>query len=141
MTKKKRRQQVEARTEGKEKIYRGKSIDDLKKLDIRESAKILPSRSRRSVLRNFDVIEKFISSCEKKTGRGKRIKTHLRDIVIVPGLVGFTIAVHNGKEFQEVQVTTEMIGHRLGEFAQTRTKVTHSSAGIGATKGSKAKKK
>jgi len=141
MAKKKKKNLAETRIEGKDKIFRGKNIDELKKLDIRESAKILPSRSRRSILRNYDVVEKFISSCEKKTSRGKRIRTHLRDLIIVPRMVGFTVGVYNGKAFQEVPITTEMIGHRLGEFALTRVKVTHTSAGVGATKGSRAKKK
>jgi len=131
----------EVRVRSKEKRYRGKTLEELKVLDVRESAKYLPARSRRSVLRNFDVIEKFIRRCEKKNQRKKRIRTHLRDIVIVPRLVGMTIGVHNGRSFQDTQITIEMIGHRLGEFAMTRTRVSHSSAGIGATKGSRAKKK
>ena len=121
--------------------YRGISLEELKALDVRESAKYLKTRSRRSVLRQFDQIEKFIKRCETKVERNKKIKTHLRDIVIVPKLVGYTIAIHNGKEFQEVLLTIEMIGHRLGEFAMTRSRVNHGSAGIGATKSSKTQKK
>ena len=125
----------------KEVKYRGKTLEELKGLDVRESAKHLPSRSRRSVLRNFDVVENFIKDCERKIAKKKRIRTHLRDIVIVPRLVGMTIGVHNGKSFEDVNITLEMIGHRLGEFAFTRTRVNHSGAGVGATKGSRAKKK
>jgi len=125
----------------KEKIHRGQKLEDLKSLDVREISKYLPARSRRSVLRNFDVIEKFIKSCEKKIGRKKKIKTHFRDLIIVPKLVGMIIGVHNGRNFEEVEITVEMIGHRLGEFTQTRTRVKHSSAGVGATKGSRAVKK
>lgn len=136
-----KKKEAELVFEGKEKFYRGLGINELKKLDVRESAKFMPSRSRRTIMRNFDVIERFVSRCEKKISRGKRIRTHLRDIIIVPSLVGFTIGIHNGKSFQDVPITIEMLGHRLGEFAATRTKVTHSSAGMGATKGSRAKKK
>jgi small subunit ribosomal protein S19 len=125
----------------KEKKYRGLALEELKALDVRGVAKYLPSRSRRTVLRNFDVIEKFVKSCERKMAKNKKIKTHLRDIVVVPRMVGMSINVHNGKAFQEVPVSVEMIGHRLGEFAMTRTRVTHSSAGLGATKSSRAKKK
>lgn len=125
----------------KEKIYRGKNVEYLKTLDVREFAQYLSSRSRRSVLRNFDVVEKFVKACEKKLSRNKKIKTHQRDIVIVPKLVGMNISIHDGKDFQEVNISPEMLGHRLGEFALTRKKVTHSAAGIGATKGSKAIKK
>lgn len=125
----------------KEKRFRGKSLEELQRLDVRESAKYLSARSKRSVLRNFQDVEKFIKNCEIKISRKKRIRTHLRDIVIVPKLVGMTIGIHNGKAFQDVQISIEMIGHRLGEFSLTRTRVAHSGAGLGATKGSRAKKK
>lgn len=131
----------EIQVRSKEKKYRGKSLEELQALDVRESAKYLSARSRRSVLRNFQDVEKFTKICETKISRKKRIRTHLRDIVIVPKLVGMTIGIHNGKAFQDVAITIEMIGHRLGEFALTRTRVAHSGAGIGATKGSRAKKK
>lgn len=125
----------------KDYFYRGKNVEELKTLDVREVAKYLDARSRRSVLRNFDKIEKFIIRAQKKLAKRKKIKTHNRDLIIIPQLVGFTIAIHNGKEFQDITLTSEMIGHRLGEFAMTRSKVTHSAAGIGATKSSKAAKK
>lgn len=125
----------------KEQIYRGISLEELKTLDAREVAKYLKAGSRRAVLRNFNTVEQFIKRCEARVARNKKIKTHLRDIVILPKLVGYTIGVHNGKEFQEIPITIEMIGHRLGEFAATRNKVNHGSAGIGATKSSKSKKK
>lgn len=125
----------------KERKYRGHNVEELKKLDAREFAKYLPSRSRRTVLRNFDVVEKFTRACEEKISRNKRIKTHLRDMIIMPRMVGMRMAIYNGKAFQEVEITADMIGHRLGEFSQTRARVTHSSAGLGATKGSRAKKK
>jgi len=132
-------EKVEVKT--KEKKYRGQNLDSLRSLDVRESAKFLPARSRRSILRNFDVVEKFIKLAEKKIGRNKKIRTHLRDLVIVPKLVGMTIGIHNGRGFQDVEITMDMLGHRLGEFAQTRSMVKHSSAGIGATKSSRTKKK
>lgn len=125
----------------KEQFYRGKPIEYLKGLDVREAAKYLPSRSRRSVLRNFDKIELFIKRCEKRASKKKKIQTHKREIVIVPKLVGYTIGVHNGKTFEDLMITHEMIGHRLGEFLLTRKNVKHGTAGIGATKGSKAAQK
>jgi len=139
MAKKKSRRKEIVRT--RTHLYRGKTVEELKSLDVRESAKFLPSRSRRSVLRNFDIIEKFIKRVIKKSVKNKKIRTHLRDLIIVPQLVGSTISVHNGKVFQDIPITIEMIGHRLGEFAQTRSKVNHGSAGIGATKSSRALKK
>ncbi len=128
-------------SKSKELTYRGKTLEFLQSLDVREFAKYLPSRSRRYILRNFNVIEKFIKRAESKIVKKKKIKTHLRDLVIVPKFVGMTISIHNGKSFLDIPITIEMIGHKLGEFALTRSKVTHGSAGIGATKSSKAQKK
>lgn len=125
----------------KDVLYRGKTLEFLKTLDVRESAKFLPSRSRRSVLKKFDIVEKFIKMCDKKVASNKRIKTHKRDIVIVPKLVGLTIGIHNGKTFQDIAILPEMIGHRLGEFSLTRSKVSHGAAGIGSTKSTRGVKK
>ena len=125
----------------KELFYRGQSLDVLKALDVRECAKYLPSRSRRSVLRNFQVIENFIKRCEKKMLKKKKIKTHLRDIVVVPKMVGMQIGVYNGKTFNDVLINHNMIGHRLGEFSLTRQKVNHGAPGIGSTKSSAAAQK
>lgn len=120
----------------KEFLFRGKTMDELKSLEIREFAKYLSSRKKRSVLRKFDEIEEFLEICRKKMKRGKRIRTHDRNIIIVPGMIGLTIYVHNGKEFTQIKIENEMIGHRLGEFALTRKKVEHSAPGIGATRSS-----
>lgn len=121
--------------------YRGKTLEELKKLDVREFAKFLKSRQRRKVLRQFHVIEDFVSSAKTKISKDKPIRTHLRDLVIVPEMVGMKIDIHNGKNFIPVNITGEMIGHVLGELAITRSRVKHSKAGIGATKGSKFKAK
>jgi small subunit ribosomal protein S19 len=125
----------------KELFYRGRPIEELKSLSVRELAKYFPSRSRRTALRNFQAIENFIKSCEQKILANKKIKTHLRDIVIVPKMIGMAIQVHNGKAFNEVKITHQMIGHRLGEFSPTREKVMHGEPGIGATKSSSAQAK
>jgi small subunit ribosomal protein S19 len=122
-------------------IYRGKLVDELKELEVREFAKYLPSRQKRSVLRNFQVIEGFVKRAKEKIEKGKKIRTHQRDIIIVPQMVGMNIQVHNGKNFNPVLIEPEMLGHRLGEMSGTRSKVAHSKAGIGATKGSKHKAK
>ena len=120
----------------KEFIYRGKPLSELKKLDVREFAKYLPSRERRSVLRHFDVVERFVKKCSENDSKGKPIKTHLRDMVIVPQMVGSAIKIHNGREFVSVKIVAEMLGHRLGEFSVTRRRVAHGAAGIGATRSS-----
>jgi small subunit ribosomal protein S19 len=124
--------------EKKQFTFRGKSIEELKNLDTREFAKFTKSRARRSILRNFDVIEKFVKRAMKKVEKNKPIKTHLRDIIIVPKMVGLTINVYNGKEFLPIKITEEMLGHRLGEFSYTRRPIKHGAPGIGATRSSAA---
>ncbi|MEM4625297.1 MAG: 30S ribosomal protein S19 [Candidatus Pacearchaeota archaeon] len=120
----------------KEFTYRGKTLSELKKLDVREFSKFLKSRQRRTVLRNSQEIEKFVKRCKEYQSRGKPIRTHNRDMIIVPELIDMTIHVHNGKIFESVKIMPEMIGHRLGEFVMTRKPVKHGAAGIGATKSS-----
>ena len=122
----------------REKTYRGKNLEELKVLDTREFAKLLKARGRRALMRNFNVIENFVKRCEKKKAKTKAIKTHLRDLIIVPKLVGMTIHIYNGQKFVPVRIIEEMVGHRLGEFALTRKGVKHGAAGVGATKSSAA---
>lgn len=131
----------EVTLKSKDKRFCGLTLEELKTLSLKDSLKYIPARSRRSVLRHPEVVERFIKSAEEKMSRKRKIKTHLRDIVIVPKMVGMEIGVYNGKTFEDVKIEMEMIGHRLGEFALTRQKVNHSAAGIGATRGSKAAKK
>lgn len=121
--------------------YRGIALEELQKLDVREFARHLKSRERRTVLRNFQEIEKFVNDAKQKAAKNKPIKTHNRNLVIVPDLVGMKIQIHRGNSFVPIIVTTEMLGHRLGEFAPSRGRIKHGSAGVGATKGSKAKSK
>ena len=128
-------------TSKKQFTFRGKSIEELKDLDIRESAKYLKSSSKRAVLRQFHEIEKFINRAKEKIRKNKPVKTHQRDLVVVPRMIGMKIYVYNGKTFMPVEVIGEMLGHRLGEFAPTRAKIKHGSAGVGATKGTKFKSK
>jgi small subunit ribosomal protein S19 len=125
----------------KEFTYRGKTLDELKALEVREFARYLKARQRRAVLRQFNEIEKFISRSNKKISKNKPIKTHSRELVIVPKMVGMKLNIYNGKTFLPVEVTGNMLGHRFGEFALTRERVKHGSAGVGATKGSKFKAK
>ena len=116
--------------------YRGKTIEELKNMSTREFASYADSRTRRSILRQSEKIERFVKKCLELAGKKKTIKTHLRDMVIVPRIMGCTIQVHNGKMFVPVIISEEMIGHRLGEFSNTRTKVQHGAPGIGATRSS-----
>ena len=122
----------------KEIKFKGKTMEELKELDTREFAKFVGSRERRTILRQFREIEDFVNRSNKKLGKKKSIKTHQRDLVIVPKMLGMKIQIYNGKEFVAFEVTGDMLGHKFGEFAPTRGKVKHGSAGVGATKGSRA---
>ena len=115
--------------------YRGKTIAELQKLSLEEFTELLPSRERRSLNRGFSEGQKKIL---KQIRDGKdNIRTHQRDMVVIPEMVGTTIEVHNGKEFVRVEIVPEMVGHRFGEFSLTRNRVKHGSAGVGATRSSK----
>jgi len=113
----------------KDKFFRGKNVEDLKELSTRNFAKLVKARSRRTIMRNYDVIEAFVKRMDDKIANGKMMKTHNRTIVIVPRMVGKRIGVYNGKEFLKVDITHEMLGHRLGEFSMTRKIAKHTSLG------------
>ncbi len=121
--------------------FRGKSMEELKALDVREFAKYLKSRQRRAVLRQFQVIEDFVSRAKRKLEKNKQIRTHKRGLIIVPRMIGMKMQIYNGHEFIPTEITGQMLGHRLGEFSPTRGKVKHGTAGIGSTKGSKSQAK
>ena len=117
----------------KEFTYRGKSVEELKKLSLNELAVLFTSRARRKIKRGFsDREKKLMAGLQKKNS----VETHCRDMLVLPEMLGKTIKIHNGKEFVPVMIQDEMIGHYLGEFALTRRKVAHSAPGIGATKSS-----
>lgn len=104
--------------------------------------KLLPSRQRRSLTKGLkDEQRKFIEEirrAKKTSGKGKSVmvKTHCRDMVVLPEMVGSTVHIHNGKEFSPIEIKSEMISHYLGEFAITNKKVVHGTPGIGASRSS-----
>ncbi len=121
--------------------YRGHTLDELQEMELDEVAELLPARQRRTIERGLSVekeklLEKARNAGEEETANDP-IRTHLRDMPIVPEFVGLTFAVHNGQAFERVEVEPEMIGHYLGEFQLTRNSVEHGQAGIGATRSSK----
>merc|ERR1711941_170127 len=65
------------------------------------------------------------------------VKTHLRDMTIVPEMVGSIVGVYNGKIYNQVEIKAEMISHYLGEFSMTYKPVKHGRPGIGATHSSR----
>ncbi len=121
--------------------FRGKTLEELQKLDLKDFIKLLPARQRRSFKRGFNdqqkklllKVDKFLSGQYKKP-----IKTHCRDMVVLPKMVSLTIHVHVGNKFVPIMIQQESVGMYLGELTMTRSKVEHSAPGIGATKSSSA---
>jgi len=132
---KSRRKKIEIRQ--KEFAYRGLPLEELQKLSIEELLPLLPSRVRRTLKRGLTAKQDKLLSDVQKSKEGDVIKTHCRDMLILPLFVDHRIDVYNGKEFQRVDIQPNMIGHYLGEFALTRQKVKHTGPGVGATKSSK----
>lgn len=120
----------------KELRWYGKTEPEVNETDMKHFMELLPARRRRSLKRGFTSAQKKL--LKRIEADDKNIKTHCRDMVIIPSMLGKTIKVHNGKEFIPLTINLEMLGHCLGEFAHTRKMVTHSSAGIGATRSSRA---
>jgi small subunit ribosomal protein S19 len=126
----------------KEFSYRGHSLNSLTGMSMDEFINLLPSRQRRSLQRGLTpeqriLLEKLREAKEvQKQGKEASIKTHVRDLIILPEMVGAKIQVHNGKEFVAMEIRPEMIGHYLGEFAITNKPVRHGTPGIGASRSS-----
>jgi small subunit ribosomal protein S19 len=122
--------------------YRGHSLDSLLSLSMDEFINLLPSRQRRSLQRGLTpeqriLLEKIRKAKEViKKGQTMTVKTHVRDVIILPEMVGVKISIHNGKEFIPIEIKPAMIGHYLGEFAITNKPVRHGTPGIGASRSS-----
>ncbi len=120
----------------KEFTYRGLTIDKLQELDFEQFLAMLPSRQRRSFKRGLSKEQaKLINDSNQRPE--KVLRTHRREMIVIPQFVGRTFAVHNGKEFVNLEIMPEMIGLYFGELAPTRTSPTHTGPGVGATKSSK----
>ena len=123
-------------------MYRGHSLDSLLAMSMDEFINLLPSRQRRSLQRGLTpeqriLLEKLREAREAiKVGKEVTLKTHVRDLIIMPEMLGVKILIHNGKEFLPVDIKPEMIGHYLGEFAITNKPVRHGTPGIGASRSS-----
>ena len=117
----------------KEFLYRGKKLEDLQQMGLKELAELFPANARRKIKRGFTEEQKKLV---EKLKHSDNIKTHCRDMLVLPEMVGKTIKVYNGKSFMDVIVQPEMIGHMLGEYSLTRSRVAHSAPGVGATRSS-----
>ena len=130
----KKKSQIQARRK-KEFTYRGHTMEELLKMPLADIIELLPARARRSYIRGMNPEQQaFLNKIKKADGP---VRTHRREIYILPDFVGKTVHVHNGREYQPVEIKPEMIGHSLGEFALTRKGVRHSGLGVGATRSSK----
>ena len=119
--------------------YRGLSQEELEKLSLDKMLKLFPARARRSLTRGInDNKRKLIEEIKAaKSGKLKnKINTHLRDLLILPYMVGVTVNVFSGKEFVPVTITTEKVGHYLGEYVITNKRVSHGAPGVGASRSS-----
>lgn len=115
--------------------YHGYKIDELRAMSLQDLIPVMPSRARRKVLRGWTIGEEKLLADIRS--HDSRIRTHQRDMIILPEMIGREIEIYNGKEFIRVELQPESVFHYLGEFALTRRRVTHGSAGIGATRSSK----
>ncbi|RLI49023.1 MAG: 30S ribosomal protein S19 [Candidatus Thorarchaeota archaeon] len=126
----------------REPMYRGYKLEELAKMNMDSLIELLPSHRRRTLKRGLPPRQKKLlmklRAARKAQRKGKDavVKTHCRDMVILPEMVDLTVAVHNGKEFVRFKILPQMIGHVLGEFSITCKQVKHGNPGIGATKSS-----
>jgi len=132
-----KRQRKKVGVRKKEYRFHGLSLEELQKISLEELLPLLPSRMRRTLNRGLTKEQNKLLQDIKNVKEGDIIKTHCRDMIILPEFIGHNIQVHNGKEFQRVNIQPQMIGYYLGEFALTRKKVKHTGPGVGATKSSK----
>lgn len=123
----------------KEFSYRGIPKEELENMSLEKLFQLFNSRQRRSLTRGItDGKRKLIEEIKSaKAGKLKNpIKTHVRDLIVLPYMVGVTVNVFSGKEFVPVAIKTEMIGHYLGEYVITNKRVSHGAPGVGASRSS-----
>ncbi|MEO9295226.1 MAG: 30S ribosomal protein S19 [Nitrososphaera sp.] len=123
--------------------FKGYTPEQLQSLSIENVLPLLNSRQRRSLDKRVSTYmnddKRKLREKIKLAREGKlkgNIRTHVRDMIILPDMIGLTIMVHNGKEFAQVAIRPEMIGHYLGEYAITNKRVQHGAPGVGASRSS-----
>ena len=124
--------------------FRGMDLEALLKLDVTVLQHHVRSRIRRRFKNGLGRkpmrLIKRLRKAKRNAGpmeKPEPIKTHLRNMIIVPEMVGSQVGVYNGKDFLLVEVKPEMIGHYLGEFSITYKPVGHGRPGIGSTNSSR----
>jgi small subunit ribosomal protein S19 len=121
----------------KDYLYRGRNEEELKAISMDEFIGLLPSRMRRSLRRGLPEEQRILIEKVRSRAPGdKPVKTHARDLIILPEMMGKTIMVFNGMDFIEVRIDIKKVGHYLGEYAITNKPVRHGRPGIGASRSS-----
>ena len=122
--------------------YRGYTLEELQNMSLEDFIQLLPARQRRSLKRGFLPRQQIVLEMRKLNEEGKKdgrpvvIRTHCRDMIVLPEMVGTTFGIYDGHNFVEVTIMPEMIGCYFGEFAPTRQRVQHGDPGMGATRSS-----
>ena len=119
--------------------FQGVPLEELETMPMDKLFKLFPARARRSLTRGItDGKRKLIEEIKMaKSGKLKNpIKTHIRDLIILPYMVGVQINVYSGKEFVPVTIAPEMISHYIGEYVITNKRVNHGAPGVGASRSS-----
>mmetsp|Transcript_11469 Transcript_11469/g.17462 ORF Transcript_11469/g.17462 Transcript_11469/m.17462 type:complete len:152 (-) Transcript_11469:193-648(-) len=124
--------------------FRGIELDKLLDLSHEELLNYVHSRARRRMQRGLTrkpmALIKKLRKAKAAAGpldKPEAVKTHLRNMLIVPEMIGSQVAVYNGKVFNHVEIKPEMVGHYLGEFSITYRPVRHGRPGIGSTNSSR----
>lgn len=124
--------------------YRGVDLDQLVKISQTELKRLFPCRIRRKLNRGLkrkpQTLLRKLRRAKKEAGPMEKpaiVKTHLRNMIILPEMIGSILGVYNGRVFNQVEIKAEMIGHYLGEFSITYKPVKHGRPGIGATHSSR----
>merc|ERR550537_428589 len=124
--------------------FRGVDLDALLDLTSEQLMELVHARARRRFTRGMKrkpmALIKKLRKAKKDCGPYDKpdvVKTHLRNMIIVPEMIGSIVGVHNGKVFTSVEVKADMVGHYLGEFSITYKPVRHGRPGIRATSSSK----
>lgn len=119
--------------------FRGKEAHEYENMPMDKFLPMLRASERRAVKRMGMEYKTLIAKADevKKSGSGKVVRTRVREAVILPQWLGMKFGVYNGKEYKEMTIGAQMLGHRLGEFSHTTKHVVHSAPGIRATRGSK----
>ena len=123
--------------------FKGYTAEQIQRISVETLIPLLNSRQRRSLDKRLssymnDEKRKFREDL-KLSREGKvtsPLKTHLRDMIILPDMIGLNVLVHNGKEFVPFVIKPEMVGHYLGEYSITNKRVQHGSPGVGSSRSS-----